>query len=538
MSREQLRQLLKPWRNKGLILSGMTALSSVLLVALALVSQKVLDSAMGLEDDFVLWCVALGILAVGTPILSGITNAWSEHLTDRGLILLQQTSMERLDKKDCAGLERYHSGQMFSRLTGDCRTLCQRYTVILPATVGQLVRLAAALAALTVLAPPVTGAVLVAGCLAMAVACLLRRYLKGKYMAVLAAGDKLTSELQESLEHMELRRSAVDHREGSRRLGSRQTRWRQARARLRLVTMGGSTGFSILVQMACGVLLIWGGMAVGSGYLTFGGLTALIQLANLFRTPVTGLSGLHSRLAAVDAAEERVLELWDLEDEPEGERPPDGAVCKAIEFRNVTFCYPGEERPVFQNLNTRVDLNGWTCLTGSSGRGKSTLYRLILGFYRPQEGEILLETDQGTFPCSAATRHLFALVPQTPVLFSGTLRENLLLACPQADEAELQKALELAQCDFIAGLPQGIDTPVGEGGEGLSVGQRQRITIARALLSKAQILLLDESTSALDQDTGMRLLDSLTVHWPAAITATHRQAALRQISVRYLNLDG
>ena len=536
-SRKQLKELLKPWRRKGVVLSGLTALSSVLLVALALVSQKVLDSAMGLGSRFTLWCVALGLLAVGIPVLNGITNAWSERLTDQGLLLLQQISMQRLGKKDCAGLEPYHSGQIFSRLIGDCRMLCQRYTVIFPATVGQLIRLGGALIALAVLAPMITGVVLAAGCLAMAVASVLRGYLKRKHKAVLASGDRLTSELQESLEHLELRRSAVDPVEGARRLRTYQERWRQDRARLRLVTLGGSTGFSVLVQLVSAALLIWGGVAIGTGGLTFGGLTALLQLANLFRTPVAGLSGLHSRLAAVDAAEDRVLELWDLADEPDGERPPEGAVCKAIHIRNVTFCYPGEERPVFQNLNASVNLSGWTCLTGSSGRGKSTLYRLILGFYRPQEGEIVLETDQGCFPCSAATRHLFSLVPQTPVLFSGTLRENLLLACPHATEAELQGALKLAQCGFVDSLPQKLDTLVGEGGEGLSVGQRQRITIARALLSGAQVLLLDESTSALDRDTEMQVWNSLTARWPVAIAATHRQDVFKEIPVRHLNLN-
>ena len=149
----------------------------------------------------------------------------------------------------------------------------------------------------------------------------------------------------------------------------------------------------------------------------------------------------------------------------------------------------------------------------------------------------MLETDQGCFPCSAATRHLFSLVPQTPVLFSGTLRENLLLACPHATEAELQGALKLAQCGFVDSLPQKLDTLVGEGGEGLSVGQRQRITIARALLSGAQVLLLDESTSALDRDTEMQVWNSLTARWPVAIAATHRQDVFKEIPVRHLNLN-
>lgn len=535
-SREELRQILRPWKRKGIILSLLTALTSVLLVALALVSQRVLDSAMGLDQHLRGWCMVLAALAVGVPILNSVTNAWADSLTDRGVLLLQQISMERLNRKDCAGLEGFHSGAIYSRITGDSQTLCQRYTFLLPATVGQLVRLVTALAALVLLVPLMLGAALAAGAVAAVIAAILRRFLKRRYLAVRASGDGLTSELQESLEHLELRRSAVDPRAGARRLDQRQQRWRRDRMKLRLLNAGGGAAFSMLVQLASGAILVWGGLSIAGGTLTFGGLTALLQLANLFRTPVAGLSGLHSRLAAIDAAQDRLMELWDLPDEPRGESPPDRAVCRGIRFRHVTFAYPGEERPVFQDLNLRIELDRWTCLSGSSGRGKSTLYRLLLGFYRPQEGEILLETDQGCVPCSAATRHLFDLVPQTPVLFSGTLRENLLLARPDATEEDLLQALDCAQCDFVDALPQGMDTHLGQGGEGLSVGQRQRITIARALLSKAQIMLLDECTSALDRETEARLLASLMRRCPAAIAATHRQDALNKMDVYYLDL--
>ena len=170
-------------------------------------------------------------------------------------------------------------------------------------------------------------------------------------------------------------------------------------------------------------------------------------------------------------------------------------------------------------------------------RGDLPLYRLILATYRPQSGEVILETDKGGYPCSAATRRFFGFVPQSPTLFSGTLRENLLLAKPQAGEEELRGALRAAACDFADALPQGLDTPLGENGQGLSAGQRQRVAIARALLSGAQVLLLDEITSALDRETEAVVLKNLKERITAALAATHRPEIPAELGMELLRLN-
>ncbi|MBR4185149.1 MAG: fructose-bisphosphatase class III [Clostridia bacterium] len=166
-----------------------------------------------------------------------------------------------------------------------------------------------------------------------------------------------------------------------------------------------------------------------------------------------------------------------------------------------------------------------------------TLYRLILGLYKPQKGRIYLDTDRGEIPVSAATRHLFAAVPQLPTLFSGTLRENLLLVKPDASAEELTEALALAECDFADALPDGLDTRLGELGEGLSAGQRQRISIARAILMRGRMLLLDEATSALDRETEQRVLQNLATHFPSVLIATHRPDVIRREGTEHLNLE-
>ena len=242
--------------------------------------------------------------------------------------------------------------------------------------------------------------------------------------------------------------------------------------------------------------------------------------------------------AGLFAIEARLDELYSLPEEAPGQPAREDDVFRAIVFENVTFSYEGEEQPVLRNFSARLPLDRWTCLTGISGSGKSTLFRLILGLYHPQQGRVYLETERGELPCSAAVRGLFGYVPQTPWLFSGSIRENLLLAKPDADDAALWEVLERAQCGFVRDLPDRLETVLSEEGGGLSAGQRQRLAIARAMLSAPRFLLLDEITSALDEDTEARLLTELTGAYPAAVFATHHSALPGRLHSETLHLEG
>ena len=537
VSRQALYALLRPCRRLSVILSLLSVVQSLLLVGLALATRGVINGAVERTGKLVAWCAVLLALAIGIPLLRGLINGYAGRATDRVSARLRRDVLDLLQRKDCESVNSYHSGHLYSRLMNDCRAVCERYTGLLPTVAGQLFQLVAAVAVLAALQAGLTAVVLAAGVLIALGGLAFRKILKARHLAVRRAEEQLTACVQENLEHLETVRSVVAEGEVSRRFDHRQNGWLKARAALRRLSVGGSTVFSMAVQLASAAIILWGALAIRGGHMTFGDMTAILQLISLFRSPVSGLTGIQSRLASVDAAEERLLELWDLPEEPRGVPLPDHAVCRALIFRNVTFAYGGEEHPVLQNFSARVELDRWTCLIGVSGRGKSTLYRLILGLFRPCQGEILLETDRGTVPCSAATRPLFGFVPQSPMLFSGTLRENLLLARPDASDDELWFALDQAECAFARELPKGLDTPLGQSGMGLSIGQRQRVAIARALLGRTQILLLDEITSSLDRGTEARLLACLARTCPTALIATHRPDALKNIHPDFLVLE-
>lgn len=522
------RAVLRPYRPAAAALAALSCLQSLGLVALALVSRRVLDSG-GLG-----WCLALGLLAAGIPALGAAAARLSGGAVDRAASALRHAAAEGLLGAGGAGRDRFRSGQLFSRLTQDAYTLCQWRISLLPQLAGQGVRLAAALAALCVVSLPLAAAAAAAGVAALAAGRAYRRAVKERHLRARRADESLTGCAQELLDHMELLQAMDAGTEALRRFDRRQEDWRQARRGLRDLTSAGGAAFSAGLRLVYAALLVWGGWAVRGGTLTFGGLAALAQLLGLFQGPLSGLTGVQSQLAAVRAAEERLDALWALPREPSGPPPDTGGACRAIVFDRVTFRYGAGRPPVLRDFSARLPLDRWVCLTGASGSGKTTLFRLILGLYAPQSGRVYLETAAGEIPCTAATRRLFGYVPQTPALFSGTIRENLLLANPRAEEPALRAALERAGCGFVRDLPEGLDTPLGEGGGGLSAGQRQRLAAARALLAGAEILLLDEVTSALDRETGDRLLADLAEAVPAAVSATHRAPAPEGAAILHL----
>ena len=198
--------------------------------------------------------------------------------------------------------------------------------------------------------------------------------------------------------------------------------------------------------------------------------------------------------------------------------------CIAAE--DLAFAY--DRDPVFENVSLQIPRGGLTVITGPSGIGKSTLLKLLLGIYKPAKGELLIRTETEDIPVSRSVRKLFSYAPQGNLLFSGSLRENILLSRPDATEAQIQEALYVsAMDDYVATLPQGLDTVLGENSAGLSEGQAQRISLARAVLSGAPVLLLDEVTSALDAQTEKTVLERIcALPGKTCIAVTHRPAAL------------
>lgn len=291
---------------------------------------------------------------------------------------------------------------------------------------------------------------------------------------------------------------------------------------------------------SCGMVLVigFGGRAVLDGSMQLGDLVAFLILARFLYEPISRLHQLNQLLQAGRAAGERVFEILDTpveanaagpERETERSQAEARALCGDVRFQNVCFAYT-EELPVLHNINLHARPGETIALVGATGAGKSTLVNLLTRFYEFDTGEILVDGRPLRDIPKDVLREAVGLVTQESFLFNGSIRDNLRLAKPDATEAEMFASLAAANArGFIDLMPEGLDTVVGERGVKLSVGEKQRVSIARALLKDPPILILDEATASVDTETERQIqqaLDRLMEHRTSFVIA-HRLSTVR-----------
>ena len=499
-------------------------------VAFALGSRGVIDSAIsGSRTDFWSACLVQGSIILGILLCLTLFR----HLKER-----IHADLDRDWKKDLLhGLLRgeyeavaaYHSGELINRLNNDVRTVDDGLVNTMPNVASMLTKLMAAMAVLVALEPRFSLVIVAAGGFVVLATALMRRQLKGLHKRVSEANGKVSGFLQETLEKL-LMVQAMDVSEEMERRADILLDSRYAIQRRRKnVSLFANTSVSILSYGAGFAALVWCSFGLLNGTMTFGSLTAVTQLVGQLQGPFVNLSGIIPQYIGMVAAAERLMELEQLSGQEEAmEESAEELYRKmtAIGAEELSFSYDRDK--VLKSASFTLPKGAFAVITGPSGIGKSTLLKLMLGMFRPNSGGMYLEMKNSRVALDRTTRKLFAYVPQGNLLLSGTLCENLTITRPEASEEEIRQAVYVSGMeDYLPQLPQGLDTVLGENSAGLSEGQAQRLAIARAVLSGAPILLLDEITSALDAETERLVLDRIReLPDRTCIAVTHRPAIL------------
>jgi ATP-binding cassette subfamily B protein len=364
----------------------------------------------------------------------------------------------------------------------------------------------------------------------------LRSPMKRRQRSVRRMEGKLQSSLQETLQNLRLVKASGSERRMTDQLSRYQEQYYSVVMEQSLFTAKVNASLGLVFQFSWLFCMLWGGWSIYQGVLTYGSLAAIIRLVGEIQSPISEAADVAGRALVTVTSAERLKELLDLPDEEALTGAGGGEMYAGLEeirLDNVTFSYGRESGNVLEQASAVIRPGDFAALTGISGGGKSTLFQLLLGIYRPEEGRVLFRFRGQEETASRRTRPLFAYVPQGNTLFSGTLRENFAMFTDNASDEEIMQAAETACVDrLVLELDEGLDTVIGERGVGLSEGQAQRVAVARALLSRAPILLLDESTSALDEETEARLLSNLSRlkqregRGVTCLIVTHRRAAL------------
>lgn len=512
------------------VISGTIAGSFILL---ALVSSNVLDIATGSRTGN-LWAQIglLGLLIIFQAVLNIASSNVRIRTTTKIEMRMKQGVFAKVLRKQYQEVSKVHSGEILNRLTSDIDIVVGGIVSLIPQAISMLTKIVAGVFVLFSIDARFTGLVLCVGGLVCVFSRIYSRHFKYLHKEVQRTNGVVRSYMQECFENLIVIKSFVNESAVGGKLNEFQQENYKIRIKRNTISNFANTMVYVLFTAGYYAALAWGALQISVGAMTFGTLTAFLQIIQQIKAPFRNVSGLIPQYYSMQASAERLMELEEMTDEQ-----AESKILDVMQFYrdfmgivvdNVTFSYTEGEK-VLENVSLRVEKGELLAIVGESGIGKSTLVKLFLHLMPCSEGKLYLETVSEKIEIDAGTRNVFSYVPQGNMIMSGTIRENITFCNLKVTDAEIQRAAEVACIwDYIETLPQGLDTVLKERGEGLSMGQIQRIAIARAILDDAPILLLDECTASLDKETEWNVLQNLKkMNTKTIICISHTAAGIR-----------
>lgn len=505
-------------------------------------SKHIIDGAVVYHDkNYVIrYAVYLLLLIMGQLVLNLVGSSFIERSKGRMEMILKKHMLSEIMRKDYSKVSAYHTGELQNRMFNDVAIISDGLTTILPSFVFFIVKLVCAFAYLVVIDKIFALVFFIGGILVFFSVRVFRGTLKKLHKEVQRTEGVTRSFIQETIINLLVVKSFVVEDKIEDKTDELQDKNYKVKMKRRHFNIIANGGISATFNLGYVFALAFGAFRLLSGGMTYGTVTAMLQLVNQVQAPFASLSGILPKIYSLVASGERLMEICNLPDEEESNKSDVDTVAtydklQSISFKDISFKY--DRDTILDNTSLSIKKGDFVAIMGISGIGKSTLLKLLLGVFSVNSGSISLKLSNGEIPVDCHTRKLFAYVPQGNMLLSGTIRDNLTFINSDATDEEIEKAVKISCAkQFIDELPLGLDTVIGEKGMGLSEGQIQRLAIARSLLSKSPVLLLDEATSALDEETEKQFLMNLKqLENKTCIIVSHKKAAL-EICNKYVQI--
>lgn len=530
-ARTLMKWLWNAWRGNQLqaVLNASIGLLSVgVTLGQVWAMKRAIDVASGSIEGNLYWAVGLMAVLILLDFALSIAGTWVRNILGiKAQNRMQQRMLDRLLRAEWKGRNHHHSADILNRLEFDVSNVVNFLTETIPSTLSVLAMFLGAFFYLFSMDKTLAVIVIAIFPIFLAVSKIYVGKMRHLTRQVRDSDSKVQSVLQETIQHRMLIKTLESDSAMVERLGNTQSELRHRVVR--------RTKFSVFSNMVVNfgfafgylVAFLWAAIRMSAHTLSFGGMTAFLQLVNRIQGPARNLTKLVPAFVSVFTAAERLMELEEDPLEEQGTPIYIKAPC-GIRLQNIGYAYEdGGGEKVIDGLSFDFKPGSCTAILGETGAGKTTLVRMILALVQPQDGKIEIYHGSTRQTLSPLHRCNFVYVPQGNTLMSGTIRENLRLGKLDATDEEMLDALHTSCADFVNDLPDGLNTICSEQGGGLSEGQAQRIAIARSLLRDRSVMLFDEATSALDPDTERELLNNiLSAHDKTIIFITHRPAVI------------